>query len=276
MPDRNKSEIHDRIARTEATIRAAGALALDMFQSPQKLRITEKGLQDQSTDADVAVEALLRDRLAADFADDRFIGEESGTGGGSGRYSWVVDPIDGTQCYLNGIPAWCLSIALLDGSELAGGLIFDPVHDELFSAVRGGGATLNGRVITASSATTVRDGVVGVGFSHRTSPDAATRFIAELAEAGGMFQRNGSGALMLAYVATGRLLGYVEAHINAWDCLAGIALIEEAGGVCNRFLDGDGLTRGGAVMGFAPGVAHELFGISTRAGMSAGRPGDLT
>lgn len=269
MSDIASGAARERLETASRLIREAGAHALRLFRKPHELRIKEKGLHDQATNADSEVEYLLSACLSEAYPEDRILGEESGASGGGGRFTWVVDPIDGTQCFMNGIPTWCVSMALLEGEELVGGVIFDPPNDELFVAVRGIGSTLNGKPITASPHPSLKDGVVGVGFSHRTTPEFATAFIGQLIARGGMFQRNGSGALMLAYVAAGRLLGYVEEHINAWDCLAGISLVENANGLCNEFLANDGLTKGGAMFAAGEAIAEELQEIAKSAGLRA-------
>ena len=176
-----------------------------------------------------------------------------------------MDPIDGTACFVNGIPAWCVSIALVVGSEIEIGVIYDPNTGELFAARRGHGATVNGLTMQPSPAAAFAEGIVGMGHSTRRPASAVVQAIARLLAEGGMFQCNGSGALMIAYVAAGRLIGYYEAHINAWDCLAGLAMVREVGGWTNDFLAGDGLARGNPVAVAAPGLAgamKELSGLA--------------
>jgi myo-inositol-1(or 4)-monophosphatase len=109
-------------------------------------------------------------------------------------------------------------------------VIHDPCNDETFYGERGGGAFLNGRPIRTSSSQSLGDGSLGVGFAGRRRDSNVPALIADLIGLGGVFFRNASGALMLAYVASGRLIGYVEQHMNSWDCIAGLLLIEEAGG----------------------------------------------
>ena len=250
----------ERIDQAESIIRDAGSLALDFFGRQAELHIERKGLQDTVSQADRAVETLIRQRLASCFAEDTFLGEESGNSGAREAcgFTWVVDPIDGTDCFINGIRAWCVSIALVGQGEVQGGVIYDPNAQELYKAVAGHGASLNGKPIHVSTADDLALGIVGVGFSHRVKPAPTLDILGKLLGAGGMYQRNGSGALMLAYVAAGRYLGYYEAHINSWDALAGVALVREAGGWTNDFLADDGLQKGSVVLASAPGVAAGL------------------
>jgi myo-inositol-1(or 4)-monophosphatase len=252
-----------RIDRAEAIVREAGTLALDFFHRQAELTIERKGLQDTVSQADRAVEDCIAQRLAECFPDDAFLGEESGNSRvrEADGFTWVVDPIDGTDCFINGIRAWCVSIALVSEGEIRGGVIYDPNAQELYKAIIGHGASLNGKPIRASTADDLTLGIVGIGFSHRVEPAPTLEVLGRLLDAGGMYQRNGSGALMLAYVAAGRYLGYYEAHINSWDALAGVALVREAGGWTNDFLADDGLQTGSVVLASAPGVATSLRSV---------------
>lgn len=256
----------ERLRIADVTIRRAGAVAHEYFVRSAELTVERKGLQDHVTEADRAVEVLVREALAAAFPEDGFLGEEHGANAAvrDADWTWVVDPIDGTDCFINGIPVWCVSIALVgpQGTEL--GLIHDPNSEEHFIARRGHGATLNGQPIAASNATSLSDGIVGAGFSHRVAPADVLEPLERLLEAGGMFQRNGSGALMLAYVAAGRFLGYFEPHINAWDALAGLLLASEAGAWTNDFLAGNALHEGNAVYACAPGVRREFIELCVK------------
>ncbi|WP_299617701.1 inositol monophosphatase [Pelagibius sp.] len=246
-----------RYEYAQSLAREAGQLAYDYYRRRDEIAVENKGLQDAVSIADKEVEALIRSRLAAKFPDDGFLGEESGT---SDRFDqnkpiWVVDPIDGTACFLNGMPSWCVSIALVSGGEIELGVIYDPNTDELFAARRGGGTFLNGARQPVPTAAAFSDGLLGTGFSHRSPTSDFVPFLDGLLRDGGLFLRNGSGALMLAYVAAGRLIGYFEPHINSWDSLAGLLLVREAGGWTCDFLANEGLLRGGLCAACAPALA---------------------
>jgi myo-inositol-1(or 4)-monophosphatase len=224
--------------------------------------VTSKGPQDVVSQADLNTEILIRDRVAARFPDDAFFGEETGPVGIDGAAGiWVVDPIDGTQPFVMGLPTWCVSIAFISGSVMHIGLVLAPVAGELFAAQRGRGATLNGRPISVRPAHSFDDGMVGIGYSTRTNPDDVIVTMSRLLKSGGMFQRNGSGALTLCYVACGRLIGYVEMHINSWDCLAALLLITEAGGEINDFLAGNALHDGNRVVAGPPALYGQLAAL---------------
>lgn len=257
--------IATRYDAAQEIAREAGELALGHFRNRDRLTSERKGVQDIVSVADREVEAFIRDRLASRFPKDDFLGEESGlseAGDGSGSGIWVVDPIDGTACFLTGIPAWSVSIAYVSGGEITLGVIADPCADNIYSAARGAGAWLDGTRLSASSATKITDGSVGMGFSHRSKPSELISFASALLAAEGMYFRNGSGALMLAYVAAGRLIGYYEPHINSWDCLAGIALVREAGGWTSDFLANEGIYRGNPLVASARGLRKAMCGLA--------------
>ena len=252
----SETQLGDRFTAAQAVARAAGAVALARFRDREGLAVEHKGEQDVATAVDREDEALIRTRLLDSFPDDGFLGEESG--GAPGERTWVVDPIDGTACFVAGIPVWCVSIAFVVGRHVEIGVIYDPNADEMFAARRGAGAWLDGAPLAPAPATSFADGTLGVGYSLRRTAQATLDVLAPLLEAGGMFQRNGSGALMLAYVAAGRLIGYFEAHINSWDCLAGLALVRESGGWTNDYLTDGALADGNAIAAAAPGLAAEM------------------
>jgi myo-inositol-1(or 4)-monophosphatase len=253
-----------RLAAAEAVAREAGSLARRFYEGRDSLVIEGKGAHDLVSRADREVETLIRGRLAALFPDDGFVGEEHehqlvdpATGG-----HWVIDPIDGTWCFLNGIGSWCVSLAYERGGEILTGVIYDPVAGELFSARRGGGARMNGVAIRVLDATSLDDGSISLGYSLRSPPDDMLPVFEKLLRSGGMYQRHGSGALGLAWTACGRLAGYLEPHINSWDCLAGLLLIEEAGGFTNDFLEGNGLIEGNRVIAGPKGLKAELMRLT--------------
>ena len=208
----------------------AGELGLKYFRDLDSLSIESKGHQDMVSQADREVELFIRSAMKAAYPDDGIVGEEHASVTGSTGHVWVIDPIDGTANFVRGIPAWCVVIACARDGDTVVGVIHEPSTGETFHCRKGGGAFLNGKPIKASAVTSLTEGSVGTGFSNRAEMQNIVTLIRSLIAEGGVFFRNASGALMLAYVAAGRLLGYVEEHMNAWDCLAGMLLVEEAGG----------------------------------------------
>jgi myo-inositol-1(or 4)-monophosphatase len=242
-----------------ALIVEAGALALSCFRRLDTLTVRGKGRQDMVSEADVDTEVLIRRRIAERFPGDGFLGEETGRGDVSPDAGvWVVDPIDGTQPFMSGMTPWCVSIAYVLGGRLEMGFVSAPARDELFIGRRGEAATLNGRPIAVSAATRLDEGVVEVGYSPRIGADDILPVFERLLRQGGMYYRHGSGAIALCYVACGRLIGYVEPHINSWDALGGLAVVEAAGGAVNDFLAGDGLWTGGPLIVGPPALYPAL------------------
>lgn len=252
------TDFDDRFAAMQVIAREAGNFALDYFHSPTDLKIDAKGLQDVVSQADLETEQLIAKAILDLFPNDGILGEEQGEVSGNSEYLWVVDPIDGTACFVTGIPDWCVSIGLVANNKIVAGAIHHPIADELFVGRPGAGATLNGNPIGVAAAHSIKDGMLGFGFSHRTDTSSISTFLEPFLASGGMLFRNGSGALMLAYVAAGRLIGYYEAHINSWDCAAGIAIVQAAGGWTNDFLTDGGITEGNPILAGTPGIEAEL------------------
>lgn len=257
-------DLDARFALAQTIARNAGAVALDYFNRRETLVIeTKRDAQDVVSIADREVENLIRAGVADIHPEDGFLGEEYGLAAGTSGYTWVVDPIDGTSPFVNGMPNWCVSIAVLFDSKPVIGVIFAPCFDELYAAATGKGAVLNGRVLQLDPSRTIRNAVTGIGANNHVTPAFVGKMVETLMEAGGNFIRNGSGALMLAYVAAGRLVGYYEPYMHAWDCLAGYCLVSEAGGWHHPFpVDGEQLTRGSPVLAAAPGAVDDLRRIA--------------
>jgi len=239
--------------------RDAGAAALAFFEAREALVIEAKATpQDVVSHADREVEALVRARIAADFPDDGIIGEEDAPKPGSSGFTWVIDPIDGTMPFLSGLPHWCVAIALVEGDHTMAAATFAPVLGHLFDARRGGGFRRDGIPHRVSGTLELTGAMTAIGASHRTPASEVAEILLRLMEAGGVFYRNGSGALMLAEVACGGLAGYFEPHMNAWDCLGGLLMVDEAGGTTLGVDMPVMLTSGGRVLAAAPRVYGPL------------------
>jgi myo-inositol-1(or 4)-monophosphatase len=254
------ADLRRRAHLAEAIARRAGVLALASFQTRADLLIEAKRhAQDMVTEADRQVETLIREAIAADFPQDALLGEEHGTTPGTSGLTWAIDPIDGTAPFLAGLPGWCISIGAVDDGGPAVGVIYAPVLDEMFVAARGLGATLNGVPVRVTHRFDLRSGLLGIGANDRVDAGQVGRMLADLSLAGASWTRYGSGALMLAWVAAGRLVGYAEPRMSAWDCMAGYCLVQEAGGRVLPFPGGAELLRPAPVLGARPGVYEELL-----------------
>jgi len=265
----DSASMHARHLAACAVAREAGAVAKRRFLDRNSFTVGFKGPQDYITEVDGETERLIRTRLLESFPRDGFVGEESGGATGSaGPPVWLVDPIDGTSNFARGAPHFCVSIALVEAGEIEIGVIYDPMLDELFSARRGAGATLNGCAMKAAGTSTLDRAMIEVGWNMRGGAQAFLGLVGRIIATGAGVVRSGSGALGLAYVAAGRRDGYVENHINAWDCLAGILLAREAGGYASNFLAGEGLTGGGPLVACAPGLRDALLQAAAIEGLA--------
>ena len=226
-----------------ALARGAGDIALRHFAAP--IPTTSKTSRiDIVTAADTEIEAWLVAEIARRFPDHHIVGEE---GGGQGApaaratHHWFVDPIDGTVNFASKLPHFCTSIALADANrEPLLGVVYDPTRRELFAAVRGGGATLNGERIRVTTTAELADAVLTSGFPYdkHTNPDNNLReWGAFLTRTRGE-RRLGSAALDLCYVAAGRLDGYWEKDLKPYDAMAGLLIVREAGGVVTDYAGG--------------------------------------
>ncbi len=244
----------------------AALLAMSYFRNPDRLNTRSKGVQDPVSDGDVAVEKFIRAALLSHYPKDGVIGEEEDPIAPQGsRFSWVIDPIDGTNNFIRGAPSWCVVLCMVDEKQSLIGVVHDPIAQETFVGIRGLGATLNRQPIRCADVTALNEGAVGIGMSRRVPPKQIAETVSEITENGGAFFRNGSGALGLAYVAAGRLIGYIEPHMNPWDCLASIVIVEEAGGVVAPFDLQAMLEDGGQVITGSPGIYEALSSICTQA-----------
>lgn len=240
-PEMNPAELLPKIT---ALAHGAGEIALRHFAAP--IPTTSKTSRiDIVTAADTEVEAYLVGELNRFFPDHHIIGEEGGGQGAEAagaEYHWFVDPIDGTVNFASKLPHFCTSIALAtaDRQPLLG-VVYDPTRRELFAAVRGGGAWLNGRPVRVTQTTELVDAVITSGFPYdkHTNPDNNLKeWGAFLTKIRGE-RRLGSAALDLCYVAAGRLDGYWEKDLKPYDAMAGMLLVREAGGVVTDYAGGE-------------------------------------
>ncbi|HET9067218.1 MAG TPA: inositol monophosphatase family protein [Amaricoccus sp.] len=275
-PDPARSGLEPRTGFCRELALSAGRIAAEGFarQAPGSWKM--KGPQDFLTETDAAVERHVRAALAEAFPGDGFLGEETGStaAGGTAEEAggiWVVDPIDGTANFARGIAHFCVSIAYVRDGRIEIGAICDPVAEELYLARRGGGATRNGAAIRAAGTSDLAAACVELGWSTRVPTQRYLDAMAALLAGGASVRRGASGALGLAYVADGRSDGYAEAHMNAWDCLAGLLLVREAGGRVGPFAQGGpsgALSDGGPVIAAAAGIA-EAFAAATGLALEA-------
>jgi myo-inositol-1(or 4)-monophosphatase len=257
------SFIHARYVAARAIAHQAGELAHNYFSRRDALAVESKGAQDYVSLADRAVEMLIREEIARAFPDDAFLGEETASSvSGDEERIWIVDPIDGTHNFLRGAYYYCVSIAYVERGHREIGVVIDPEHDELFHARRGHGAwnTRHGEEhrLTVSDCASLKRAFVCLGHHDRYAEPRVMAIRQALMDAGTAVRSLGAGALQLAHVAAGRYDAFVELSLNAWDAMAGLLLIEEAGGYTAPFPGPGGLRKPAPVMGCAPGIAEEM------------------
>jgi myo-inositol-1(or 4)-monophosphatase len=241
-------------------VRQAGRVVREQWNDPREIAF--KGRIDLVTQTDLAVERLLGQRLPALLPGSTLLGEESHTSLVPGELTWIVDPVDGTTNYAHRIPMVAVSVALWRQGRVELGAVHLPMLGELFWAVRGQGAFLNGERIAVSREGTMQSALIATGFpySFHTEIDAVCERLRRVLLASRGVRRMGSAAVDLAYTACGRFDGYYETGLKPWDTAAGWLLVEEAGGRVSS-LDG-GYELGSHMIVATNGAVHDgLLGL---------------
>jgi myo-inositol-1(or 4)-monophosphatase len=213
----------------EAVVRA-GEIQLARFGSV--LHIDKKGAIDLVTEVDLEVERMFRALAASRFPEHDILAEEMGGSEKGSRYRWVFDPLDGTTNYAHGVPIFCSTLALEIDGEPVVGAVYDPNRRELFTAERGVGAWLNGQPLRVSTTETLIDALLVTGFPYDldTRLDTLLGLFAAYLSRARAVRRLGSAAIDLCWVAAGRMDGFWEQGLRAWDIMAGALIVQEAGG----------------------------------------------
>ncbi|MFK7970586.1 MAG: inositol monophosphatase [Bacteroidia bacterium] len=265
----NTALLHDLHAQIPALIKRAGAFALKEFKSFSSKHIEFKGKNNMFTYVDVRTEEILKEGLNELLPGAGFINEESDNQEGETDYTWIIDPIDGTTNFIHGVPLFAICVALQYQDEIMLGYIYEVSHDEMYSAVVGEGAFLNDEPIRVSVAPTLSDSLVGTGFPYRQGPgyEDYLRLVTKvLKETHGM-RRLGSAAIDLAYVAAGRLEGFLEFGLSPWDVAAGALIVQEAGGTVTDFKGGDNYIFGKRIIATNGLIHNEAVEIIRSSGV---------
>jgi len=247
--------LHPMLTIATQAARSAGRLIVRFLDQLDQKDISEKSLHDYVTKADKLAEQEIIQHIRRHYPHHAILAEESGAISNpesNERFTWIIDPLDGTMNFIHGIPHFAISIALKMDNRLEVGLVYDPIKDELFTAARGKGAHFNNRRIRIQNRSKLDQALVGTGFPH-TSPHLFPKYLRQfeaITPACAGVRRMGSAALDLAYVAAGRLDAYWEMGLNSWDIAAGALLVLEAGGIVSDFEGKDQyLERGEIVVG---------------------------
>ena len=219
----------------EEAARAAGAILRDNIHG--KREITYKGDINLVTEMDRLSERTVVKTLLASFPGHGIMAEEETMIQNDSGYMWIIDPLDGTTNYAHGYPCFSVSIALEHEGEIVVGVVYDPMRDELFSALKGAGACLNNTTIHVSTVDTLIKSLLSTGFPYdrKVSEKNNLDYFHDLLMAAQEVRRDGSAALDLCYVASGRFDGFWELKLKPWDVAAGSLIVREAGGVISDF-----------------------------------------
>ncbi len=251
----------ERVLALAVTLaRQAGALQRERYASDLTIE-TKSAEVDLVTEVDRACEAIVVRGIEEARPGDSILAEEGSNRDRPGaRWRWVIDPLDGTTNYAHAYPRFCVSIGVECDGEPRVGVVYDPLMDELYHALRGAGAFLNGRAIRVSRTRELGRSLLATGFAYdrrQSEQDNIAHFKAFL-KAGRALRRDGSAALDLCYVAAGRLDGYWEFKLSPWDVAAGALLVGEAGGRCSDVNGGADFRSGRSVVA-SNGVIHDAM-----------------
>jgi myo-inositol-1(or 4)-monophosphatase len=253
--------------------RSAASVVTDAARDLGRLPSFSKDHGEIVSTADVEAEDAIVATIRGAFPGHAILGEESGHIAGArdrGGFKWIVDPIDGTVNFIHGFPYYAISIALVHDGDVVLAVVYDPVHDDCFTAIRGKGAQRNGAPISVSICTDLKQALIGTSFPAIENPKFAAymptfnRLVGKCAA----MRRAGSCSLDLAHLAAGRLDGYWVMSLKPWDVAAGALLVREAGGRVGDLAGGNGYLRSGEVIAAAPG----LFGSLREAIAAAAAP----
>lgn len=240
--------MHPFINIATQAARSASRIMLSFVDRLDELKVSKKGMRDLVSKVDEACEQEIIAQIQKTYPNHNILGEESGLINHDSDYTWVIDPLDGTMNFLHGMPHFCISIAVKKGDTLEAACIYDPLRQELFTAVKGKGARLNDRRIRVSDIKNLSDSLVGTEFSGRdeTLFEPQQKIYNQAQSACAEIRLDGTAALALAYVAAGRLDAFWCIYIKEWDIAAGELLVREAGGFTTSLRGGAGIVAGNA------------------------------
>jgi myo-inositol-1(or 4)-monophosphatase len=250
-----------KIAVTAA--RLAGDIILKNLGNLSASDVQTKQAFDFVTKVDRWSESAIIATIREKFPYHSFLAEETLKQADAGAYRWIIDPLDGTTNYIHGYPVFSVSIALEYGGDIVVAVVFDPLRDDLFHAIKGGGAFLNNRQIRVSGITTLADSLIATGFPFRAKDmlDLYLSAFRKIFSAVSDIRRAGSAAVDLAYVAAGRCEGFFELKLCPWDMAAGSLLITEAGGLVTDFGGGNSFLSTGNIVAGNTHIHPEILRI---------------
>ena len=242
--------------------RAAGNIIIRQVDRVHEISADLKGMNDFVTEVDYAAEQIIISTIHKAYPGHAILAEESGSQGAN-DYQWIIDPLDGTTNFLHGFPQFAVSIALQYKNKLEVAVVYDPLKDELFTAVNGQGANLNDRKIRVSQHRHLDGALLGTGFPFREQgrlDEYIETFKALFTMTAGI-RRAGAAALDLSYVACGRLDGFWEFGLKPWDLAAGVLIIQESGGIVGNLDGGEFRLTNGDIVTANPRLYKEIINL---------------
>jgi myo-inositol-1(or 4)-monophosphatase len=244
--------------------RKAGILIARHIDRLDSLKVYEKGFNDYVTVVDKLAEEEIISVIRKAFPEHTILGEETGVHTGN-DYEWIIDPLDGTTNFIHGFPQFAVSIGVLYKGQIEHGVIYDPLSQDLYTASRGAGAQLNGKRLRMSNLKGFEEALIGSSFPSRDavekSKDDFIHTFKKIFTQCSDIRMIGSAALNLAYVASGRLDGFWEAHLHPWDIAAGVLMVKEAGGYVSDFQGQNNFLTSGEIVAGNRKVYTELLRI---------------
>ena len=259
----NTGNLNDylEVAR-EAALRA-GVVLKEHFRKLCPSMIDEKAKNDFVTEVYKKSEEIIKGHIQSHFNNHDILAEESSAVRNDSSFLWIIDPLDGTLNYIHGLPCFAVSIALEIEGELAVGLIYEPLRENIYSAIKGQGAFKNGKRIHVSHSNTLNTSLIATGFPFRIKDiiDNYLKVFKELFMHATGIRRGGSACLDLAYTAEGIFGGFFECALSPWDMAAGALLVKEAGGEVTDFNGGNQYLKTGNIIAGSKGVHQEILKI---------------
>lgn len=254
----------------QEAVRESGDFLRQQLGLVQTSEVEEKSLKSLVSYVDRQSEELLTSRLATLLPEAGFLTEEETIEQGQEPVRWIIDPLDGTTNFLHGIPAFCVSVALEVNGNIDVACVYEPLRDELFSAWRGGGTTLNGQTVSVSGNQNPAKALGATGFPYElgTAANAMMKMYADMLHKTRGLRRLGSAALDLAYTAAGRFDFFYEPWLNPWDVAAGYLLVKEAGGLVTDFSGSGDPVFGRQILASTPGMHVWLLEHLRASGMT--------
>ena len=249
------------VAQTAAL--QAGVVLKEHFRKLAASRINEKSRHEFVTHVDRQSEDIIKAHIRRHFSGHAILAEESSAEENTSPYLWIIDPLDGTLNYIHGLPSFAISIALQIQGDLTVGLIYEPLREHIYSAIKGNGAFRNDKRICVSSSNNLSTALIATGFPFRIKDiiDPYLKVFKDLFMQATGIRRCGSACLDLAYTAEGIFGGFFEYGLSPWDIAAGVLLVQEAGGSVTDFKGSGEYMKTGNVIAGTKGVHHEMLRI---------------